>query len=419
MEENKNEQELKPESHHRISPSALDRYAICPMSFWLSEGCPDVQSDAADYGTRLHAQMAEALSTIVNKDSHLVFDRPGTEWFGWLELNFPMEVIVSVQRFVDIVDAIQGGYIWTPFRMLLEHHVEIPLGDDDPLKAAPDFGTMFGTADVVCEFHDRKEALVVDWKFGYRNIPMASDTMQTAAYAVGVSDESGLKTVTAAIVAPHAASDMQGEKCAMKFTEDTLKFARSSVRGVVDRILDARKNIANAKALCVKGDNCTYCRAMTAGKCPVMMEAVEEITTTGGYQLESIAAMDDTQLSILKGKISMIDKISKAVDDEMKKRCLASATKSCGDYMLKEKNAPAEVEDLKTAFEAVRDFVTIDEFLSVCKLSVSKLKALYSQNAKEANFFPTKKAAEAEFSTIIQPLLVEKPPQTVLVRADG
>ena len=51
---------------------------------------------------------------------------------------------------------------------------------------------------------------------------------------------------------------------------------------------------------------------------------------------------------------------------------------SCGRYTIKETSGARQINDINQLYNVVKDYVTIDEFTSTCKLSIAKLEVLLS-----------------------------------------
>lgn len=143
--------------HHPLSPSRLGRAILCPGSVRMARLAPETESsEEADMGTRLHVAMAGGNAALSDEEK---------------------ELLTLCQLFAAEVTP-EGATV------LQEHELAL-VGHDGQVLTE-------GTADYVAMTDTA--AVVIDWKFGYQEIPEVSAAAQVAAYAAMVSQKYGLPT---------------------------------------------------------------------------------------------------------------------------------------------------------------------------------------------------------------------------------
>ena len=158
-----------PELHAKLSPSAANRWMICPGSVVLSQGMPEKASDFAEEGTLAH-KMAER----------------------WLREGVcPVECSPEMKRYIKVyVDEVNQLFVGGDVRMI-----------EKQVKATDE---VWGTADAIVWEESTRTLYVRDLKYGAGIAVEVGDNKQLRIYALGALLTSGFKakTVNIGVVQP-------------------------------------------------------------------------------------------------------------------------------------------------------------------------------------------------------------------------
>ena len=138
----------------------MERRELCPGSFRLEKDLPSVPSEAAEEGTRLHAEVADLITQFLeNGKRPEPYDSLAYQAFFRL-----FEIITLAGNDAEDV--------------LVERRLEFKYAG---------IVQYYGYSDVVVVFPDK--VLVIDFKFGYLPVTEAENNMQGAAYALAAMQE--------------------------------------------------------------------------------------------------------------------------------------------------------------------------------------------------------------------------------------
>jgi hypothetical protein len=384
------------QQHHPFGPSVLERRFRCPMSYPVEKNLPDVQTEAGQAGTDFHNQMRSLIETLKNGQGAL--SQPDNMLFG----SHPLPIETMLMRLLDIYAGYDIG-AWPDDQIFTEVQLPMPeiTGDNE---------TVYGTADCVIVRPD--SVVVIDWKTGRGETVDVSDNLQTAAYCVAAARKFGRDSAMAYIVNPNFRH------------EPGFLFTREMLDGALWQIIEIKKNGEDCErnpdiSKYNPGEiQCKHCKGNLHGTCPVVQKAFNQIVLQAEKPdvFKAIALMNDDELSDMKDKCSLVQKLIKAVDDEAKKRCLASVSKSFGKYFLKETSGGKEIENLHDSYSAISGLMTVDEFIGLCSISVPSFREAIAEKLKSSGAVKTKKAGEEQFNVLLMDYLVDKPPRQILTR---
>jgi len=144
-----------------------------------------------------------------------------------------------------------------------------------------------GTADFVLICGEN--ALLLDWKFGSREVSPAQENTQTIGYAVGIFQKfSQVNTIYARIVQPVFWNDLDTDgKGETVFKRDSLPDMIAEIAGIADRAELADESSAN----CTE-DNCRYCNK---NNCRIYQNKMTE-----AIRLYGLCDSDTAEISIPK-----------------------------------------------------------------------------------------------------------------------
>lgn len=377
------------------------------MSYAEEKGKPNIESPYAAAGTEAHEEMHRLLTKITDEEGHI---RPFDQ--SWFE-GISDQAAIMLDRVMTIVS---GTKEWQNAHLegiQLFSEQQLSLEDKRCKELLQSIGEepLFGTTDVVAVKSD--EIIIIDFKTGHGEPAKAENTLQTASYALMACVKYGKVAAWAYIVNPHFS-----QQPGYYFSEETLITVHQMIGDLIEKCIEA----ATTRTGYVPDvENCKYCKGNLCGTCRAVHGVIDDLATSKAIEpaakdaLPPLAALTDDELCVLKDKCTLVAKATKAVDDELKRRCKEFDV--CGPYSLRSQAGPREISDLQQAFQLAMQQMSADEFLSVCSVAVPKLKALWSDNMKKKGAVRTKKDAELVFEQVFMQVLVPGPERQVLARA--
>lgn len=382
--------------HHPFGPSVLERRSRCPMSYHEEKNLPDIPSEDGLAGTDNHNQMQSLIESL--KNGHGALTQPDNIQFG----SYPLPIETMLMRLMDIYTGYDIG-AWPDDQIFTEVQLPMPeiTGDNE---------AVYGTADCVIVRPD--SVIVIDWKTGRGETVDVSDNLQTAAYCVAAARKFGRDSAMAYIVNPNFRQEP-----GFLFTREMLDSALWQIIEIKKNGEDCERNPDISKYN--PGEiQCKYCKGNLHGTCPVVQKAFNQIVLQAEKPeaFKAIALMNDDELSDMQDKCSLVQKLIKAVDDEIKRRCRASIIKMAGKYFLKETSNGQEIENLQGCYSVISHLMTVDEFIGLCSISVPNFRDAIVEKLKSSGAVKTKKAGDEQFNVLLMDYLVDKPPRQILTR---
>jgi hypothetical protein len=213
--------------HSPFGPSALQRRALCPASYRAEKDLPEIESEQAGEGSKLHDLVA---AYICGKERQPLLDAAG-------------ESAESVNACFGFIDLLKS---------------QNPTANFLPEKYLQITDEIFGTADLVV-VEPFQHAVVVDWKFGFNDPEPADENLQLGAYALGVHIECECETIDVAVIMA-----AKGKVSQHQYTADDWPKIAKRINEIV----------AHCKSpfapFLPTTDGCRYCRA--ASHCPALLE---------------------------------------------------------------------------------------------------------------------------------------------------
>lgn len=298
--------------HHPFSPSSLQMLCACPGAWRMQMGMEDQKGPEAEEGTRLH--LAVATGNLEGLDQEQT------------------EMVEACRAFAAEITG-EGGRAYT----------EVPV-------TVMDHGEMLtrGTADL-CVTTANGTLHVVDWKFGRVKVEDVAKNLQLAAYAVGAMQKFGAGECICHVFQPRIG--WHGE-----YTFRKPEAILANIRAIIQR--------CKADVLTLScGDHCAYCRARSA--CPALANRMNAMDST-----RESALADPAKLEALYVASRTVKKFIGQIEDAFK------AMLENGEYhgwTIQEKPGNREIPDIKGAYSGVRDYMTQEEYLECCKVSVAGL----------------------------------------------
>ena len=279
----------------------------------------------------------------------------------------------AVQKCLDYkADRVMQAY---PDSQTYEYHSEKALHLYDGVDLSH---LLSGTIDFVCI--EGRSGFIVDWKFGRLPLPEVSVMLQLACYSAMAMQHFELDTVTAFVYMPRG-----GWEYKVKFEGGADKVIKEIILPVLE--------LAEAKDAPRKSsfEACQYCRALQ--HCPEAQENLDEVS-----KMERGSPVDPATVDDMIEKIKIAGKIG---DEYMReaKAYYENGGESSRWGMISRKGSLKLDGGTRSVYDTIRESITIEEFMSVCRVSIPKLRELYI-NKKGTG----KKSGTDDFDRAIEPL---------------
>jgi len=312
--------------HHEFGASSLSRYHKCPLSYQLSKGIKDIESEDANLGTLLH-------KAVENDDIEIA----------------PLEHQWVVEFSLKYLDAVIKKH--NPKEIIKEKLISVK---DETGKEIS-----FGTADVVLVCDDY--CVVLDWKMLFGVHTEAQENIQLAFYSLGLSQEYNVNKVTAILAQP------QLRECSeYEFT------AFASILKLIKKIINKCKSPLEELEPNPSLETCKFCKGKV--RCKAMKENTYEVV---GKQVFDIRVIDDSQLIELFEACKMVEKYQKVVKAELEERIRNNVNAKIGDYSLKPCKGRKKFNDVNSVCEKLQNFIDKETLLNLVSLPVGKTKTTF------------------------------------------
>ena len=349
--------------HHDFSPSRLEQFRLCPGSYYMQQGLPEEESEWAAEGTRLHHAVA-----MQNVDG----------------LND--EQATAVQKCLDLLKELS-----TPEdQITFEQQVTVKDADGTLLTE--------GFVDAIIWNPNTKKLIVVDWKFGYNPVKDVSGNIQVASYAAGAMQKFKVSQCEAYVFQPRIF-----RKSRYLFTNEEAIVA--NIRSIIHK--------AKSRDLVLKAgeDACRYCRARL--NCPAFRLNFQRLSACKpDYDLSDIPTLVSLYEASKEAK-SFIAEVESAV-----KKVIEDKGR-CGNYVFQTAEGAREVKDLNALYATVKDYLTPQEFNSVCKITLGKFETALAEKliaeAAARGEKLTKTEAKSRCYAMISPLITRGNPTKKIV----
>lgn len=335
-------------AHAKFSPSSLKSFEACP-SFHTRDG----ETNAiAERGNRIH----HALET-----------------GDYSQLQDEDERTVASMCHSFTIDLLESkGWKFPKLRRINELKLPIDLGEG--IKT-------FGTCDVLAAHGE--EAVLIDFKTGYGKIDDAETNAQAQAYVLGAFQKfPEIQKIEFYFVIPH-----RDEVSVGTYTRADIDRIKLRFNTVIRRAEAARAGeLPPEEAFKPAFGLCEYCGYQT--RCQklsdMMLSAARKYDTITPLP-ENIhgSANDDPKVLAEMLKIAPI---VEAWASGVRKRCIDLAIQEGVEFpgfKKVERRAARSITTALGAYEAVKDEVSLTDFLETCdKVSISKLEEKFSATAK-------------------------------------
>ena len=247
-----------------------------------------------------------------------------------------------------------------------------------------------GQADVV--WLRGKEALIIDYKTGWGQLPAASDSWQLMTYAAMVAQEYEVVSVRVAFI---QGGRMASEHIFSKQDLDTL------VAFVFPGLLLLREDNPFESSFHPDPDGCKYCPCRL--RCPALnaqFMLMEPKKSVDDIFLPSLA---NTQLEEIKVALTQLAAFERALNDEMLARAEENPEAFAQFYMAPGRSRRTVTDASALCEQLLADGVEPDDIYKAIKLSVTEAEALH----KAATGLKGK-VAKADFETRYENFIEKK-----------
>ena len=321
-------------AHAEHSPSALKMFEICP-GYLPREG----SSPAADKGTRIHEALEVGDITLLHDDEE--------QAIAYKCLDYVQHIINSKQ-----VEHVEHKEI----------KFDIHLGGGE---------STFGTCDVCLEFKNNFVVLV-DYKTGYGAVEDAEINTQAWAYSIGAFQ----KFPNAEQVEFYFLLPVRDEVSVATFKRAQLPEMKLRLQTIIKRAKD--KKIFNPTP-----GVCDYCG--NQAKCPALASKALLIANKyadEGFEVPEDVSGDNCSPESLAALLK-IAPIMEAWAEGIKKLALSKSLEEGWElpgYRLQERKTPRAITSALQAYNAVKDTVSIIDFLASCsKVSMPDLEKNFAE----------------------------------------
>lgn len=333
------------------SASNLFRRQLCPGSERLEAGLSDEDTEQSKEGTLLHEyddnpKLERSVLKPVQRDL--------------LKISQELDEFVLGKVYEKFPATTAPGWV---------EHRQLELSVTDKGKKV-----IGGTCDRIFYHEARKLALVIDKKFGFKEVTPASANIQLRCYAVGASEKFEASDVVVAITQPRLSYSYRITMAA--YTAADIESSRAEIVSILET---ARKK----ESPLVPGElQCRYCRARAL--CPALREKLGAdlalITLGAGTVAKRSADADelvkrcsDDQLDRLLVAIQLADFVKDFARDEGRRRV---AEGKLVTWKLGKEGEQRKVADPRRAFAllALNGALAKEDIFDCSSLAIGKLE---------------------------------------------
>ena len=278
-----------PETRHAVlSPSSSSRWMACAGSVVLEEGEPNSDNEYSREGTLAHAVAAHCLEKGIDATNVMLFDMVGKDGKKKTEV-ISADMREHVQEYIDFVRSKSDN-----------HHLLVEQGLD--LSWLTDEKDAIGTADTVIIHGNGKRLHLIDFKYGFQEVP-AQDNFQLRIYGLAAAEVFSMlgdyEEFELGIYQPR----IQNVDSEVLTLAEMQKF-EGEVRAAVKRVEEARKS-NSLDGFLKTGPHCKWCRA--SAKCPKLAQEVIDMTGADFEDETQTELVEPVDLAKAGSKLALIE----------------------------------------------------------------------------------------------------------------
>lgn len=314
------------------SASTMLRTARCPGWVSAALGLPDVRSEDAERGARIH----RLLEKTWGGDYSVLTSAPTDEARRAMEIKDQMRVILdNPEMYFTRV----GGISSDSWIMLAERRLWSVLNE------------FSGQFDVALINEPARLGLILDAKSGWSLTPAAPDNLQLRTLAVLAASAWALEEVVVGVVQP-----TRGKPDVARYNFFQLAAARTEIHSYVAASQSSRADRRPS------AEGCKYCPALGTDRCPEVHQVMIDMSL-GKIPASWPAALDSAEVAQL-------------VIDDLRKRAksmLKSDPASIPGYSLTPGKKTYAINDTATAFKQLEGIMNEKDLVPCTKLMWGKL----------------------------------------------
>lgn len=361
--------------HAEFPPSKLEQFEACPLSWKLSQGIHEDESEAAREGTLLHRLVAYRIADCLYPDA---------------EKDFTTEQLELADACVAAYNEIRAAY--PDCTTAVEESLALFAEDRSVLT--------WGTAD--CFGVGKSSGFVIDFKFGFTPVTYPSRNLQILTYAAALCQRFKLDEVECWIVQPRLNRKIN---YTFNFTELGAIFIRH-VAGVISRCKDSDPEMHPGEK------QCRYCPAK--GVCEGMRKELDAVATVASKP-HDLAAMDIHDLARFYEAGKTVSVFIDSINDEFRKRLEAAPFDG---YELKRTGGGFKCPSPAVVFDRLQDVLTPSQMIGCCTCTLTKVKAAYADAAVAQGLYKSKKAAAEAVQEELADVLVPNAERVSIVKIE-
>lgn len=344
-----------------IRVSSLKQAQLCPGSLVAQEGLPDSTSAISEAGTAIHDALCGKRSpSLLSSSQKETYDSCVNRRNKVIEMYVKDGQLVSV----DSEEAYSFGEI-TGHPDLIEFHVE----------------------------NGKSIAVLFDYKTGWIEVDEPALNLQLRGYTYLLfKTYDTLEEVICAIIQPTAK-----ESTPCVYTRAELPDIEAEITSIIDGVKN-RSSERNPSE-----EACRYCKAFGTQRCPETESGLALLPTTTNW----LALSPDDKGKVLDA-CALAEKLIKKIRDSYKME-VDSNPNSVTGYGLKSMGRTRNIEDVQMAFDRLSGLIEPEQFVSCCKLSVTKLEQVIGHVAQLKG-----KALRDKFNEYLGDLIEETPKEPSL-----
>lgn len=382
------------EKHHPFGGSVLWRRRECVGSYWAEKDLPELKSDLAKMGSRVHYLTKLFIEQFCRDEevglSSEMLEDPGLENLTDEEREMADNCFgFFLSRFNAIKE---HNPDFSSTSVLLEAKVELHTDPNDftsPLLT-------FGTLDAALLVKSEGRAELFDWKFGYKPFQKDAVGWQVMNYGQSLMEGQGLTDSTNWIYNPRLRARYE---CSFSVGDG----ARRMIEEVIHECLNADPENLPYKP----GDWCEYCKAL--GLCPASIEMAKELVSVFDVEplktekktrdaiTEKLKEVTPEKLRVLLDMAAIVKPAYEAVHARAKE-LLAEHPNALPGWQLTTRGGKRKAP-FQDSFHATKGLLEEDEYWDCCEVSVAKLER------KVMDKFDTKAEGRRAFKSCMDELI--------------
>lgn len=216
-----------------------------------------------------------------------------------------------------------------------------------------------GTSDLIMKRD--AEFLFVDYKFGYMEV--SSNAIQIKAYAwMGKDYFPDMKHAYGLVIQPAFPG-------AQMIKYSRYKDLDTEIRQLINTTHEGKVRNPSPEA-------CAYCPLNGYEACPESLQIASDLSKQGEVELTDVKKLVD-----LYEKIQIVKKMESKVKDEIVSKL--ENGEDIEGYMMQPGRLMHNIENVNDAYDALKDDITQDEFMSVLKVKMTELRKILPHSSTD------------------------------------